>query len=180
MIPAHWVLEMHPDGGGHFLAERGAAPASGRLEAGTIDRAIRLSPEFVRHVFQTAEAKKAFNLRCESSLKVAFQGWKTLSYRGPAGQGACTFNYSGDREIAQLADEMLAVATTLEAGARLELLLAHDRLGLDRETETLFQQARDGQARQLSAIHAILERLASDASVLERVQKRARQLLAME
>jgi hypothetical protein len=180
LSPSHWTLVLHPDGSGHFHSEHSDAHTAGRLMTGDVDRDITLHPEFVRRVFTTAIRKQGFHLECESHLKLAFQGWKTLSYSGPEGTGSCTFNYSVDKEINQLGEQMQAVATTLEEGARLEMFMQHDRLGLDHETEYFLQAARDGRAVQIGTIRGILERLAADESVLERVRKRARQLLAIE
>jgi len=59
------------------------------------------------------------------------------------------------------------------------VLLQHDPLGLDRETEYLVEAAGDGRAEQIGAIRAILERLADDENVMERVRRRVRVLLAM-
>jgi hypothetical protein len=73
---------------------------------------------------------------------------------------------------------VLAVAETILEGARLETLLQHDRLGLDAEMDFLAEAAGDGRAQQLCAIQDILERLAQDDSVLDRVRKRARMLLS--
>jgi hypothetical protein len=111
-------------------------------------------------------------------MKVAFQGWKRLSYRGPDGQGSCEYNYSKDKDIQALGDSLVSVAGTILEGARLEMLLQHDRLGLDQETEYLVEALGDGRVQQIGAIQAILERLAEDDSVMERVRKRARALLA--
>ena len=108
---------------------------------------------------------------------MAFQGWKTLTYTGPQGQGSCTFNYSKDKEIQDLGDSLEAVAETILEGARMELLLQHDRLGLDAEMEFLVEAVGDGRAQQVCVIREILGRLAQDDTVLERVRKRARMLL---
>ena len=72
---------------------------------------------------------------------MAFQGWKTFTYTGPQGHGSCTFNYSKDKEMQELGDSMNAVAQTIIEGARLEILLQHDRLGLDEEMEFLTEAA---------------------------------------
>jgi hypothetical protein len=72
----------------------------------------------------------------------------------------------------------MAVAETIVEGARLELLLRHDRLGLDSEMEYLVEAAAAGRVLQMEAIREILERLADDPGVMERVRKRARVLLA--
>jgi hypothetical protein len=93
------------------------------------------------------------------------------------GQGSCTFNYSRDKELQSLGESMQAVAETILEGARLEVLLQHDRLGLDQEMEFLTEAVQDGRAQQVCAIRDILERLDQDSDVLERVRKRARALL---
>lgn len=180
LIPAEWTMVIHPDGSGHFSSRRGDAPRErpGGIEAADIDRDIQLTPQFAGKIFQLAHHKKLFRMQCESHLNVAFRGSKTLSYTGPDGQGACTFNYSKDEDIEALGDSLVSVATTLVEGERLELLLRHDPLGLDRETEALLEMARDGRVQQVNLIRPILERLAGDDTVLERVRKRAYSLLA--
>jgi hypothetical protein len=58
------------------------------------------------------------------------------------------------------------------------VLLQHDRLGLDKEIDYLMEAAGDGRAQQICTIRGILERLAGDPEVMDRVRKRARALLA--
>jgi len=180
LSPSRWTLTLHQDGSGHFHSERGSVPvdpAQG-IDAPNVDRDIHVSAEFAERVFRTARQHKLFNVECESHFKVAFQGWKKLSYSGPEGEGACEFNYSKDKGIQALGDSVVAVAGTIVEGARLEMLLLHDRLGLDQETEYLVEAAGDGRAQQICTIRGILERLAQDEGVMERVRKRARELLA--
>ena len=180
LSPSQWTLIIHPDGTGHFRSERNASPAarSPGIEAPSVDRDIQVSAEFAGHVFQMAQTHRFFQTECESHLKVAFQGWKKLSYRGPEGEGSCEFNFSKDKEIEALGESLVAVAETIVEGARLENLLQHDPLGLDRETEFLLEAAGDGRVQQIGTIRGILERLAGDDAVMERVRKRARMLLA--
>ncbi len=179
LSPSQWTMTLRPDGSGHFRSERGgrAGAASQAILAPEVDRDIRVSVEFAAHVFQTAQRKKLSNSECESHLKVAFQGMKKLSLSGPDGTWVCAFNYSQDKKIQELGDSLVAVAGTILEGARLEMLLRHDRLALDSETEYLTEAAKDGRVQQLGAIQEILERLADDPGVMERVRKRARALL---
>lgn len=177
LVPAQWTLEFHPDGTGHFKSQRGQAKSGEDIEAPNIDKDIQLSAPFAAHVFQLAERKDLFKRGCDSHMKVAFQGTKTLTYTGPAGRGSCAFNYAKDQEIEGLGDSLVSVAATLIEGARLQMLLLHDRLGLDRETEVLVESAAQGRAQQIGSIRDILERLAADPAVLERVKRRARILL---
>ncbi|MFZ0746559.1 MAG: hypothetical protein WAM85_19285 [Terracidiphilus sp.] len=180
LTPSNWTLVIHPDGSGHFHADRGNDPA-GPLEAMepiAIDRDVQLSQAFSDRVFETARHHKFFNEQCESRLKVAFQGWKKISYTGPGGEGSCEFNYSRDKEIQSLGDSLVAVGSTLIEGARLQLLLQHDPLGLDKEMQYLLEGSGDGRLQQVCAIRGILERLEGDPDVMERVRKRARILLS--
>ncbi len=178
LSPPQWTLVLHPDGSGHFRSHMEPKTAVKVIEAPNVDRDIQVSKDFAGRAFDTAKRHKWFNAPCESHLKVAFQGWKTLTFSGPAGHGSCTFNYSRDKEIQSLGEDMQAVAQTILEGARLEVLLQHDRLGLDEEMEFLTQEFKDGRAQQVDAIRDILERLAADDEVLDRVRKRAQNLLA--
>jgi hypothetical protein len=180
LAPSDWSLEFHPDGSGHFKSQRGStAQTDARfIEAPDIDRDIQLTPKFAERAFQIARKNKMFNVECESHYKVAFQGSKTLSYDGPGGQGTCQFNYSRAQDIQQLGDSLVAVATTVIEGARLEMLLQHDPLGLDQEIQNVQDAAGDGRAQQICSIREILEKLSEDPAVMERVRKRAKALLA--
>jgi hypothetical protein len=180
LSPSQWTLTLRPDGTGHFRSQAGKPPgeASSGIVAPAVDRDIQVSTAYAGHVFTAAARHRWFKESCESHLKVAFQGWKTLTYTGPQGQGSCTFNYSKDKEIQDLGDSLEAVAETILEGARLELLLQHDRLGLDAEMEFLVEAVGDGRAQQVCVIREILEQLTQDDTVLERVRKRARMLLA--
>jgi len=180
LSPQHWTLVLHADGSGHFRSQRGDVPPSSlqAIDAPDVDRDIRLSAQFADRVFQTARRHKLFNSACESHMKVAFQGWKKLSYTGPEGQGSCEFNYSKDKDLQALGDSLVAVSSAILEGARLETLLQHDRLGLDKEMEYLVEASGDGRVQQICVIRETLERVAQDEDVMERVRKRARGLLA--
>jgi hypothetical protein len=180
LSPPQWTLTLHPDGTGHFLSQMGKVPPGGlkEIEVPNLDQNVQVSEEFAGHLFDIAKRKNWFNSSCESHIKVAFQGWKTFSYTGPDGRGSCTFNFSKDREIQQMGESLQAVAQTIVEGARLEILLQHDPLGLDQEMTYLTEAAGDGRAQQVCAIRSILVRLVQDDSVLERVRKEARALLA--
>jgi hypothetical protein len=180
LTPAHWVLTLTPDGSGHFRSERGDAPMDPNqgLQAANIDRDILVTGGFAQRAFATARRHALFATGCESHMKVAFQGWKKLSYKGIDGEGSCTFNFSKEKDIQNLGDSLVAVAAAIVEGARLESLLQHDRLGLDKETEFLVEAAGDGRVQQVCTIKGILERLAADPEVMERVRKRAKLLLA--
>ena len=181
LYPDHWTLVLRPDGTGHFHAEGGTRPSdltSDTILPAKVDRDVHLSAEFTDHLFQAVHSKRILNGKCESHLKVAFQGWKQISYSGPDGEGGCKFNYSTDKEIQDLGESLVGVGSTLIEGARLELLYQHDPLGLDKAIQYIVEATDDGRLQQICAIRNILERLEDDPRVLDRVRKRARMLLA--
>lgn len=180
LLPSNWTLVIYPDGTGHFHSERGEAAAGSTqgIEPETVDRAVRLSGEFAERAFGTVRRHRLLSDGCESHLKVAFQGWKKITYTGPEGQGSCEFNFAKDRDVQTLGDSFVAVASTIIEGARLELLLQHDPLGLDKEMEYMIEALGDGRLQQVGAIQDILVKLEEDPAVMERVRKRARTLLA--
>jgi hypothetical protein len=179
LTPSTWTLELHPDGRAHFRSDPGAKTAADlhEIEPGPVDRDIQLSHEFAARAFAIAHRNKLFDEKCDSHLKVAFQGWKKFTYTGPDGTGICEFNYSRNNDLQSLSDAFVAVASTIVEGARLELLLQHDPLGLDKEMEFLKEASADGRLKEMCAIQPILAKLADDEDVMERVRRRARMLL---
>jgi len=179
-FPSHWRLKVNPDGSGQFDSDGGTIPPdqAAQIVAGELHRPVQLSSQFAGQIFSTARQRKLFRMGCESHLKVAFQGTKRFSYSGPEGSGACEFNYSKDKEIQALSDSLIAVETTLLYGARLDKMLVHDRLGLDREMEGLVSAVQDGNAIELGTIRDTLMRIAEDEQVLDRDRRKARKLLA--
>jgi hypothetical protein len=180
LYPAQWSLVLHPDGSGHFHAEGGTKPnnTEDTIEPDKIDRDVTLSGDFTSHLFQVMHDKRILHGNCESHLKVAFQGLKKISYSGPDGEGGCEFNYSSNKDIQELGESLVGVGSTLIEGARLELLLQHDPLGLDKAIQYVVEASDDGRLQQICAIRDILMRLEDDPRVMERVRKRARMLLA--
>jgi hypothetical protein len=180
LIPATWTLELHSDGSGHFRSERGGAVqgSEGWMEPPDLNQDVRVSAAFAAHVFETAASEHYFQKDCDSHAKVAFQGTKRLSYSGPDGSGACSFNYAKDKTVQELGDSLVAVATTIIEGGRLERLRHHDRLGVDQEMQNLVEMAADGRATEMGAIREELEQIANDEALMERVRRKAHELLS--
>jgi hypothetical protein len=179
LAPSHWVLKLNLDGSGQFDAWGGHPQKDDPklIWAGDVHRAIQLSAGFTERVFATARQRRLFDYPCDSHMKVAYQGWKRLSYSGPDGSGACEYNYSKDKEIQELGNSLMGVEFTIMSGARMEKLLQHDRLGLDEELEGLVDAERDGNAIEMGVIRETLTRIASDEAILERARRKARLLL---
>jgi hypothetical protein len=177
--PHHYVITVNEDGSGHFVSESNGAADGADLASESQDRPIHISKEVRESMFAAAHKAKRFASCDDGGKNIAFQGNKTLSYEGSDGKGSCEYNWSKNPQIQKLTDQFEAIAATLDEGNKLERRYEHGRLSLDGEIETLEQLAHEGRAIELENIAPILKKLAEDEAVLQRVQRRARTLLAM-
>ncbi len=177
--PPHYVEMIHEDGTGTFESTVGnnAAPTD-RAAPRSLARPIKVADPLLHQLFQSAQRNHFFATPC--SLKhsnLAFTGNKTFAYAGPDGQGSCTFNYAKDQQLQALAGRLIAIATTLAEGANLELLLSHDKLGLEAAMTRLTSEQEEGLVGELENIAPILQAIANDGEVLHHTQAQATALL---
>ena len=177
--PYKYVLVVREDGSGSFHSQVSAGAVDGQnMSSESVDRPIHLSKALRENMFAAARKSGFFAKACDDGGKnIAFQGTKTLQYEGPDGQGSCTYNWSKNAKIDKLTDQFEAMAATLDEGSKLEREYEHGRLSLDSEMEILDQMVRDGRAIEIENIAPMLQKLAVDEAVLQRVQRRARTLL---
>jgi hypothetical protein len=178
--PHKYVLVVGEDGGGNFHSEGGTGSSGDGQSMSTesLDRPIHVSKTIREGMFAAARKNKFFAKGCDDGGKnIAFQGTKTLEYTGPDGQGSCIYNWSKNGQIGKLTDQFEAIAATLDEGSKLQRQYEHGRLSLDSEMEILEQMVHDGRAIEIENIAPLLQTLAGDEAVLQRVQRRARTLL---
>jgi hypothetical protein len=177
--PHKYVLVVGEDGSGTFHSEGGAGSADGQsMSSESMDRPIHVSKTVRESMFAAARKNKFFAIACDDGGKnIAFQGTKTLEYKGPDGQGTCIYNWSKNGQIGKLTDQFEAIAATLDEGSKLQRQYEHGRLSLDSEMEILDQMVHEGRAMEIENIGPLLQTLAGDEAVLQRVQRRARTLL---
>ena len=172
--PAAYSLQIYEDGSGSYTTSIG-----GDSHSQPEVRMIRIHEPLRAKLFQAARSDHFFAIDCEAPhSRVAFTGKKTLAYTGPDGTGSCTFNYSRDQSLNQIASELIGVAYTLEEGDRLKSEQLHDRLSLDAELESLADAAKENRALELGNIASELESIANDDAVLQRARARARSLVS--
>ncbi len=180
--PAKYFLLVMEDGSGHYHSEIGTAPPESKedLPVRPQDREIHISKGTRERIFAAARGSKYFAIHCDGGGNhVAFQGTKTLEYKGAEGQGSCTYNWAKNKQIDSLTAIFEGIALTLEEGAKLQMEYEHSRLSLDPELELLDTLAQQGRALELGNIVPSLRTIANDQAVLKRAQRRARDLLAM-
>lgn len=180
-----FTLAVHEDGTGTYQAQvasvSGSTDAVGQVNASgpPVNRAIRLSPSTTETIFKTARSLDRFNIECASKAKnIADTGKKTLSYTGADGQGACRYNYSDNKSVAQLTSLFQAIAFTMDEGRKLEFLHRFDRLGLYSEMDSLGHEVEEKRALELGNIAPALKAIVSDEALMQRVREKAAKLLA--
>ena len=181
--PAAYTLVIHEDGSGHYRSTPGPSSGPGIDGYGSapVERDITVHDPLLATLFQTARSHRFFAMDCEATdTRVAFTGKKTVAYAGSDGSGQCSYNYSHDKELNQLADDLMAVAFTLYEGNRLAIEHTHSRLSLDSELASLQDAVKDHRALEIENIAPTLEGIASDTAVMNRARNRARALLGVE
>jgi hypothetical protein len=71
------------------------------------------------------------------------------------------------------------MASTLEYGRRLSYYHRYQKLALDDELKRMEAQARDNQLSEIQGVTPVLREIVEDASVINIVRARARELLQM-
>jgi hypothetical protein len=177
-----YVLRVAEDGRGTYQGEEAPPPSpypGVSTKPDPIDRSFTLSAATTHKIFALAHDLHHFNTACASKAKnIADTGKKTLSYKGPDGEGSCTYNYSDSKSVQQLTDLVEDIAATMDQGRQLDHLHRYDRLGLDAAISFLDQEVSDGRALELGTIQTTLLSIASDTNVIQRVRTRANALLA--
>ena len=179
--PASYVIDINEDGTGHFQSKPGSASSDDPegITPQPVDVSITIDEPLRSALFKTARSHNYFNVACASTKsRVAFTGKKALQYVGPDGNGSCTFNWSRDAQVMKIAEDLIAVAFTIEEGRRLGLEHEHNRLSLDSELQNLADAAKEGRAQQIQNIAPQLQAIIADQNVMERARSRARLLLA--
>ena len=179
--PSRYTITIDENGIGHFASQPGSAPwdSSDDVTPAPIDRDIRLDDSLRAQLFSYARSHDFFSGHCDRGRSdLAFTGNKTLAYTGPDGRGVCSFVWAADPVLQRLADQLNAVALTLEIGRRLDVEVQHDRLGLDSELASLQDALKDQRASDLPNIAPELQTIAGDQQVMNRARKRAVALLS--
>jgi len=175
--PVFYSMDVFESGMGRYMAHY-TMSQEGDTPFQPVDRPIRIHDPLLSRMFDAARTHHFFAIECEAPHShVAFTGKKTFAYTGSDGKGSCTFNYSRDQSLNQLAADLMSVAFTLEEGARLTSEHLHDRLSLDGELEALQSAAQEHRALELGNIAPELESIANDDAVMNRARMRARELL---
>ena len=181
-----FVLKIYEDGTGTYVAENMPPAAAVNRYALTPPEAVNTTTSQPLTLNGLATAKIFTLLRampglthCASPRKgIADTGAKTLTFHDPAQPDAtCSYNYTELKPLAELTNLLQAMASVMDSGRKLQSDQRFDRLALDRDVGLLTDRVRAGQAAGLANIAPLLQAIASDPEVLERVRTQAVKLL---
>jgi hypothetical protein len=172
---SQYTISVGEDGSGVFNPRLASGNAI-ELQPGEGAKAIRISPPVVKKLF--AAVPMVEGGRCETHNKgIAKTGVKVLRYAGGGREAECTYNYSDDERVNEATNTFEAIAETMQYGDRLAAKLRFDRLGLDMELDGLQSAVADGRALEVENIAPVLKSLVEDERVMDRVRRKAEQLL---
>lgn len=172
--PVSYSLEIAEDGSGIYRASLSGAAGPGEM----VQIAVQIHEPLLSHLFGAVRSRRFFAGCGPMGGRIAFTGKKTLNYSGPEGAESCTFNFAREKSMNQVADELMAVAYTLQEGVRLNRDHRYDRLGLYDELASLQDAAQEHRALELQNIAPELQAIAQDDEVMNIARRRAQALLA--
>ncbi|MGA9544678.1 MAG: hypothetical protein WBQ85_13980 [Candidatus Sulfotelmatobacter sp.] len=131
-------------------------------------------------VFSLAKQARYFTGAVDSGNgKLAFTGTKVLSYQDGQRSNTARYNYSNLAPVQQLTTLFQNMAATLEYGRRLTYYHRYQKLALDDELKRMQTQARNNELSEIQSVAPVLQEIFDDASVINVVRARAKELIEM-
>ena len=169
-IPEYERIVVNSDGSGSYEGRQLTDPPS--------PRRFQLSNEVVEKFFELADEMHDFqNVSLESHKRVADLGLKTFRYENGSRAYECQFNYSTNRDAAELESLFEGLGAVERHISALDYAMKYDHLGLPRVL-TLIQIDLDNKALlDPQLMTGTLQTVATNPNYLHLAQVRAREIL---
>jgi len=175
--PNHYQLVLSSDGQATYDSTGKLTPDSDPGDP--FHYSFTISPETLNRIFALAAKAKYFEGRVDSGKSnLASTGTKVLAYKDDQRSHQATYNYSPIPAVQQLTALLQNISTTLEFGRRLDYYHHYQKLALEEELKAMEQMTNGKSLDEVQAVAPILQRIASDTSVINLTRARARRLLA--
>jgi hypothetical protein len=172
--PSHYVISISSDGHSTYDSDGKLSPES---DADPFHLDFSVSPETSKAIFDLAKRAHYFQGQVDSNKRgLASTGSKTLTYKDAQRSTTATYNYSPIAAVQQVTQLFQNLSTTLEYGRRLQYFHRYQKLALDEELKRMEEAANGNSLQELPAVVPILQRIASDSSVINPVRARARRM----
>jgi len=172
--PSHYVISISSDGHSTYDSDGKLSPES---DADPFHLDFSVSPETSKTVFDLAKRAHYFQGQVDSNKRgLASTGSKTLTYKDAQRSTSATYNYSPIAAVQQVTQIFQNLSTTLEYGRRLQYFHRYQKLALDEELKRMEEAANGNSLQELPAVVPILQRIASDSTVINPVRARAQRM----
>ena len=177
--PQSYTITVESSGSAKYVSRNPTRPEEGSTEPDPdYQLAFTMSPANRDRLFVRAKESNYFHGDFDFKHKVANTGRKTLTYADPARRFQTTYNYSENKDIAEITQLFQGISNTIEHGRRLQFLRRFDKLSLETELKGMEEMAQHGYLAEIQIIAPTLQNIANDASVLHIARQRAQRLLA--
>jgi hypothetical protein len=131
-------------------------------------------------IFDWAKQAQYFAGKIDSGNgKLAFTGAKLLSFQDGRRSNTARYNYSNLAAVQQLTELFQRMGGTLDYGRRLAYYHHYQKLALDDELKRMETQARSNELDEIQGVAPVLQEIFEDASVINVVRARAKELIEM-
>ena len=173
--PEHYSIAVDESGHARYECSGDVAQDS---EPQTYQAEFDLTESSRGKIFAWAKQAQFFSGNVDSKNgKLAFTGAKVLSYQDGQRSYTARYNYSNLGPVKELTVFFQDLATTLEYGHRLAYDQRYEKLALDADLKQMESQARNGELRETQSVAPVLQEIVEDASLLNGVRARAKELL---
>ncbi len=161
-----WEIELGADRSGSYRELAEGAPSQPMHVSEAVWKKLQAGTRAVR------------NGRCETKQKgIAQTGKKTFSMTNGVALKSCSFNFSDDESLNVAGSAFIALADTMQQGAKLQHDLRFARLALDPDIDTLLEGVTAGRSLEPGNISPVLQSIVADDHVIDRVRRKAARLL---
>lgn len=175
-IPDHYEISVASDGQASYDSTGKLTPDSEPGDPFHLE--FTVAPETTRRIFDLTAKAKFFEGQVDSGKrKLASTGTKVLTYRGDARNTRAEYNYSPLPPVQEITAIFQNMSSTLEFGRRLTYYHHHQKLALEDELKRMEEMSHDKNLEEIQAIAPILQKIASDTTVLNVTRARAQRLL---
>jgi hypothetical protein len=175
--PAHYLIAVDANGHGEYDCVTKVADDS---DPEPYHAEFTISPANRDRVFAWARQAGYFAGKVDSgNKKLAFLGAKTLSYEEGDKSFSAQYNISNIEPVRELTDFFQKMESTLDYGRQLSFSHRYQKLALDDELKRMEAQAKNDELTEIQSVSSTLEEIAADASVINVVRARAKELLQM-
>lgn len=175
--PEHYTIAVNADGHARYECTGKVAQDS---EAEAYRAEFQVSAANRERIFNWARQAHYFAGNIDSgNRKLASTGAKLLSYQDGQRSTTARYNYSNLAAVQQLTALFQNMAATLEYGWRLAYYHRYQKLALDDELKRMESQARNNELSEIQGVAPALQEIVDDASVINVVRARAKELLQM-